>query len=169
MITRRFTWPLFALFVAFVWLANWSTQRWGFVALGPWSFTAGTYAAGLTFGVRDALHEAGGRWKVLAAIAVGAVLSWFVAPSLAVASGVAFLLGELADFGIYSPLRERRWTLAVVASNIVGAAVDTVVFLWIAFGAAALTQDAITGQMVGKTLMVIPGVALVWWVRGGRR
>lgn len=166
--TRRLTWPLSAAFVVCVLAANWATERWGFVELGPWAFTAGTYAAGLSFGIRDALHEAGGRVQVVAAILVGAALSYAVAPALAVASAVAFLLSETADLVVYGPLRERRWVAAVVASNAVGALVDTTVFLGIAFGMSALTREAITGQMVGKMLMVIPALLLVRWVRGAR-
>jgi uncharacterized PurR-regulated membrane protein YhhQ (DUF165 family) len=165
---RSFIWPLFGLFILCVLAANWATQRWGFVSLGPWEFTAGTYAAGLSFGVRDALHEAGGRTRVIAAIVVGAALSWLVAPSLAVASGVAFLLSEFADLCVYAPLRERRWVAAVIASNLVGAMVDTAVFLGIAFGAAAVTADAMVGQLVGKALMIAPALLLVRWVRGAR-
>ena len=39
--------------------------------------------------------------------------------------GTAFLLSELADFAVYTPLAERRWLTAVVASNIVGTIVDS--------------------------------------------
>ena len=55
-------------------------------------------------------------------IMVGALLSWLVTSNrdLAVASGVAFLFSELADFAVCQPLRERRWLLAVAASNLVG-------------------------------------------------
>jgi len=51
---------------------------------------------------------------------------------LALASGVAFTLSELADWAVYRPLRERGWVPAAVASNIVGAIVDSAVFLAIA-------------------------------------
>lgn len=169
MTVRKFAYPLAGLFVALVWFANWLTARYGFIHVAGFGFTAGTIAAGLTFGVRDALHDAGGRWKVLAAIVAGAALSYFVAPSLALASGVAFLLSELADLAVYSPLRERRWMVAVVASNLVGALVDTVVFLGLAFGWSALTGDAVMGQMFGKALMVLPSLVLVRWVRGEGR
>jgi queuosine precursor transporter len=59
---------------------------------------------------------------VIVAILVGALLSWAVTSNrdLAVASAVAFLFSELADFAVYRPLRERRWLLAVFPSNVVG-------------------------------------------------
>lgn len=159
---NRQTAPLVAAFVACVVAANWLTQRYGFVPVGfGLTATAGTYAAGLAFGVRDALHEHDRR-LVLAAIAVGAAVSWWIAPALAVASAVAFGVSELADFAVYDPLRNRAWPLAVAASNLVGAAVDTCLFLWIAgFPIAA----ALPGQMVGKALMILPAFLLVREVR----
>ena len=53
---------------------------------------------------------------------------------LVLASGVAFLLSEFADLGVYTPLARRRLVLAVVASSVVGLVVDSIVFLWLAFG-----------------------------------
>lgn len=153
----------FAAFVGCVLAANWLTDRYGFVPVGfGLSATAGTYAAGLSFGVRDALHELAGRRVVALAICVGAVLSALVSPSLALASGVAFLVSEFADLAVYAPLRRRRWVAAVVASNLVGAVVDTVVFLHLA---GFPVSDALAGQVVGKTLMILPALVLVGWVR----
>ena len=157
---------LFCMFLGCVVAANWLTNRYGFVPVGfGLTATAGTYAAGLSFGVRDALHEAGGRWIVLAAIVAGAGLSAFVSPSLALASGVAFLVAETADLAVYEPLRRRRWVSAVIASNVVGSLVDTVVFLHLA---GFPIRDAIAGQMVGKALMIAPALMVVRWVRGRR-
>jgi uncharacterized PurR-regulated membrane protein YhhQ (DUF165 family) len=76
-----------------------------------------------------------------------AALSFFVAiPALAVASGAAFLLSELADFAVYTPLAKRRFALAVMLSCLVGAAVDSALFLWLAFG----SLDHLAGQIIGK-------------------
>jgi queuosine precursor transporter len=159
----------FAAFVACVVAANWLTNRYGFVPVGfGLTATAGTYAAGLSFGVRDALSETADRWWVVLAIVCGAALSYLVAPSLAVASGVAFLFSESADLAVYEPLRRRRWTTAVVASNVVGAVVDTVLFLWIAFGSESITRTAMAGQLVGKVWMILPALVLVGWVRRSR-
>lgn len=47
----------------------------------------------------------------------GAGLSALTAPALAVASAVAFLVAERADFAVYTPLRRRGWARAVAASN----------------------------------------------------
>lgn len=165
---------LFALFVGTVFAANWALNEWGLVSVGFGLMApAGVYFAGLAFGLRDALHEeAGAKW-VVSAILVGSAASYLIEDaasipgghtSIAVASGAAFLLSELADLVVYSPLRKRQWTVAVVASNIVGAIVDSALFLWLAFG----SLDNIDGLIVGKAYMIAVAIPIVWWVRSRR-
>ncbi len=96
------------------------------------------------------------------AIVVGAIASWVVGSGkIAVASGIAFLLSELADFAVYAPLRERRWLLAVGASSLVGLIIDSALFLWIASG----SLDFIWGQMVGKIWTTLLAVVLLLALR----
>ncbi|PDW00054.1 hypothetical protein CJ255_21180 [Candidatus Viridilinea mediisalina] len=73
----------------------------GFGLMAP----AGVYFAGLAFSLRDALHETLGRRWVVGAILLGALLSAVLSPQLALASGLAFLVSELADYAVYAPLR----------------------------------------------------------------
>jgi uncharacterized PurR-regulated membrane protein YhhQ (DUF165 family) len=142
--------------------ANWAIATFGAVPVGFGLVApAAVWFAGLAFTLRDLLHDAAGRWAVLAATAVGAVLSAAVAgPAMALASGVAFGVSELADFAVYAPLRRRRWLLAVAASNAFGLVADSLLFLWLAFGSLAF----LPGQIVGKTWMTILAVAVlaVW-------
>src|SRR5499426_125506 len=73
------------------------------------------------------------RW--CCAILAGAAISAGLAPpSLVIASAAAFLLSEFADFAVYTPLARRRLVAAVIASSVVGLVVDSIVFLWLAFG-----------------------------------
>jgi uncharacterized PurR-regulated membrane protein YhhQ (DUF165 family) len=138
--------------------ANLAIDRFGIVPIGLGLMApAGVYFAGLAFSLRDALHETGGRRLTVAAILAGAALSALVSGQLATASGLAFLLSELADFAVYTPLRRRSWLGAVVASNTVGVAVDSALFLWLAFG----SLDFIAGQVVGKLYMTVLAVALI--------
>lgn len=157
-------------FVATVWAANATLERYGVVEVLGVSFASGVLWAGVAFGLRDVVHETLGRWWVAGAILVGSVLSWVVSDgatipggvtSIAVASGVAFLLSESADAFVYDPLRNRYWPAAVVGSNVVGAVVDSALFLWLAFGSI----DLIAGQVVAKAAMVVVALPLVWWVR----
>lgn len=156
-----------AAFVGTVFAANWAIAEFGAVPVGFGLMApAGVYFAGLAFTLRDALHEFGGRWVVLAAIGVGAAASALVAPpALVVASAVAFGASELADMAVYAPLRRRRWYLAVAASNIVGLVADSVLFLWLAFGSLTF----LPGQVVGKALMTLAAVAVLAAVRWPRR
>lgn len=142
-------------------LANWLTSHFGQVPAGfGLLVTAGTYTAGLALAFRDVLHETGGiRW-VLPTIAVGCAVSLALGDGrIAVASAVAFLAAELADLAVYAPLRRRRWRTAVVASNGVGAVVDSLLFLTIA--GFPLTWTGVGGQLLVKAVWVTAGFLLV--------
>lgn len=150
-------------FLAFVGLAvaaNWLTSTFGMVPVGfGLVTTAGTFAAGLVLLARDVLQDLGGRWWVLAAIAVGAGASaWLAGPALALASGAAFGVSELADAAVYTPLRKRGWARAAALSGLVGSAVDSVLFLWLA-GFPILV--ALPGQMLVKVGVTLAVVAVV--------
>jgi uncharacterized PurR-regulated membrane protein YhhQ (DUF165 family) len=80
---------------------------------------------------------------------------------LVLASAVAFLLSEFADFAVYTPLARRRLVMAVVASSVVGLVVDSIVFLWLAFG----SLEFLPGQVVGKLWMVLLAVPFVAYLR----
>ena len=159
------------LFVAAVVAANWLTTEFGFVPVGfGLVATAGTYAAGFALVARDFIHDTSGLRGVWLSIALGAGLSFLLAdPFIAVASGVAFAVSEVADTAVYGPLRRKHWRSAVVGSSIVGSVIDTVLFLAIAFGVAALTPQALAGQLVGKVLWVAIPVALIGGVVRSRR
>jgi len=119
---------------------------------------SGVLMIGLALVLRDMVQEQlGWRWS-LGAIVAGALLSGIVAPaSLVLASAVAFLISESADMAVYTPLRNRKLWLAVLASGIVGAFVDSGIFLYLAFGSI----DHITGNVVGKILMSLLAVPVI--------
>ena len=145
-------------YLATVFASNWAIQRFGLVPVGfGLSAPAGVYFAGLAFTLRDLTQRVLGRGAVVLAILAGAGLSVVVAPRYAVASGVAFLLSELCDFAVYTPLERRGWMRAVAASNAVGLVVDSVVFLWLAFGSLSF----LGGQVLGKTWMTLLAVAVL--------
>jgi uncharacterized PurR-regulated membrane protein YhhQ (DUF165 family) len=131
--------------------ANWATTRYGLVPVGFGLITtAGTYAAGAALLLRDVVQDlAGWRW-VLTGIGLGALLTALTSPALAVASTVAFLLAELLDMAVYTPLRDRGWARAALLSGIVGAVADTYAFL--ALAQFPITGQTVVGQLVGKAL-----------------
>lgn len=143
--------------------ANWAITTWGVMPIGFGLMApAGVFFAGLAFTLRDLTQESLGKAWTLAAIGAGALLSLAVSDQfVAAASAAAFLVSELCDFWVYTPLRERGQIRAVVASNLVGSVVDSVLFLVIAFGSI----DFLAGQVVGKWLMILPVVMVLWAMR----
>ncbi|MER5277770.1 VUT family protein [Streptomyces sp. NPDC002809] len=163
--TARITGPAALTgYVGAITAANWLTARYGMVPVGAGLLTtAGTFAAGAALLLRDTVQDLLGRGWVLAGITTGAALTWATSPALAVASATAFLAAELADMGVYTPLRHRGWARAVLASNAVGAVVDTLLFLLLA--GFPITAATVGGQLVGKlawaTLLPVAAVVTV--------
>jgi uncharacterized PurR-regulated membrane protein YhhQ (DUF165 family) len=151
------------VYVAAIVAANVATAHWGLVPVGfGLLVTAGTYAAGFALLARDFLHRYGGIWWVWAGITAGITLSWFLAsPALALASAAAFGLAELADILVFVWLRPRGFIRAAWWSNVVGAPVDTVVFLAIA--GFPLTWQTLAGQLVGKLLWATAVPLFIYW------
>jgi uncharacterized PurR-regulated membrane protein YhhQ (DUF165 family) len=123
---------------------------------------SGVTMAGIALVLRDLVQRRLGAAISALAVVVGSGLSALYAPaSLVVASATAFLLSEFADLAVYTPLARRRLVAAVIASTCVGLVVDSIVFLWLAFG----SLDFIAGQVVGKAWMVVLSIPLVAWLR----
>jgi uncharacterized PurR-regulated membrane protein YhhQ (DUF165 family) len=146
----------FLIFVALVVAANWLTATFGMVG---GIVTAGTFAAGLTFLARDVLQDVGSNALTVSAITAGAALSALMSPSLALASGVAFLFSELADYAVYTPLRKRTVSGAVLASNAVGAVLDSLLFLFMA-GFPLTSWGTQSAVKVAVTLPILAGVVI---------
>ena len=150
---RRWSLAVIALayFVGAILLANMLTNEYGMVGVGfGLTATAGTFAAGAALLLRDAVQEAAGKAAVIVGILAGAALTYTISPGLAAASATAFLIAELADMAVYTPLRKLDWTVAVVASNVVGAVVDTFVFLHMAgFPITASGVGSSPAKMIG--------------------
>jgi hypothetical protein len=123
---------------------------------------SGVLMVGAALVLRDLVQRRLGVEFGIGAIVVGAMVSAGLAPpSLVIASAAAFLLSEFADFAVYTPLARRRLVAAVVASSVVGLVVDSIVFLWLAFG----SMDFLLGQIVGKLWMVLLAVPFVAFLR----
>jgi uncharacterized PurR-regulated membrane protein YhhQ (DUF165 family) len=157
---RRLAGPvLLAAYIATIPAANWLVAHVGQLPVGfGYTAPAGVYMVGLALVLRDLARETAGRAAVVAAIAAGAALSWWLAdPALAVASAVAFLVAETMDFAVYEPLRQRGLAVAVLASNAVGLLADSLIFLKLAFGSLAY----LPGQLLGKAWMTLAAVAVI--------
>jgi uncharacterized PurR-regulated membrane protein YhhQ (DUF165 family) len=153
-----------------VWLANWLITRYGPIRVWPTDLLApaGVYVVGVAFLLRDTVQRFGGQLLAIAAIAVGAGLSAIVSPTLALASAAGFLASEMCGLLVFWLLRgnqagPRGLTAAVVAASVVAAALDSYVFLSIAFGDLGFFK----GQFVAKVTVVV--LALPFVVLARRR
>jgi uncharacterized PurR-regulated membrane protein YhhQ (DUF165 family) len=142
---------IIALYLAAIVAANLIVARFGPSA----TIIVAFLFIGLDITARDRLHEAWrGRhlWiKMAALIASGSVLSWLLnrdAGPIALASFVAFAASGAADALTYHALRDRAWMVKVNGSNIVSAAIDSLVFPTLAFG--ALLPWIVLGQFAAK-------------------
>ena len=135
---------LITIFLAAIVAANLALTHWGPSAIIPNAF----FLIGLDLVTRDRLADFWGttRWaKMLALIAAGGLLSYWLnrnAATIAVASVVAFSAAELAEALAYHFLRHRPWTERAPKAALVGAAVDSLLFITIAFGFSLSTSFA---------------------------
>lgn len=106
--------------------------------LGPWFSPINSFLLiGLDLTLRDVMHDRLTRWQLLGVILAGGAITWAVNPAashIAIASATAFTLSAGADWLAYSLLRSRPWLVRSNGSNVVGAAVDSVIFPTMAFG-----------------------------------
>ena len=132
----------------------------GFVFITPISllgemFPPMSLIVGAIFILRDfAQREIGHR--VLGAMAVGAILSYFMAdPFIAIASVVAFFISEIVDWAVYTytkkPLGQR-----ILLSSAIGTPIDSAVFLLI------LGFFSPLGFLLMTIAKMIAAVA-IWW------
>lgn len=171
-LTTRVGFAALLLFLASVPFANWLIQHVGTVCVheGPCLVPvapgilapSGVLAVGAALVLRDVVQRCLGPVWGIAAIVLGTALSTLIAPpSLVLASGAAFLLSELADFAVYTPLQRRGLLLAVMASSAVGLVVDSLVFLTLAFG----SLDFLAGQVIGKAWAVLASIPFIRLLR----
>lgn len=129
----------------------------GFGLMAP----SGVLLIGLALVLRDWLQDlTNWKWSAVA-VFFGAIISWLTSdPFVAVASAVAFFTAEMLDLAVYTPLREKGKSLAVLASGVVGSFVDSMLFVYLAFG----SLDFSVGNTVGK-LYATALVAALFYVR----
>lgn len=150
---------LVGAYLAAIVAANLTTAAWG----PEWSIYNAFLLIGLNLSTRDKLQDLWGqhRFRNMAVlIGVGSALSYaasvWLAPDvvppdvvakIALASCVAFLVAESLDAVAYYFLRERPWLERSNTSNLVGAALDSAIFVSIAFG---WTWEIIFAQFCAK-------------------
>lgn len=151
-------------------VANWLASNVGIcmpngpcvIWVAPGLMTAsGVLMIGIALVLRDLVQRRLGVVVAVIAVFVGGAISAFLAPpALVFASTAAFLVSEYADLAVYTSLARHRFIAAVLASSLVGLVVDSILFLWLAFG----SLDFLAGQIVGKTLMIVLSMPYVMWL-----
>src|SRR5207245_9837703 len=91
----------------------------------------------------------------------GDAAGWTSLEKIAVASVVAFTVSETVEAVVFTPFRRRNLTFGVTLSATVGNALDSWLFLQLAFG----SQAFFIGQFIGKGEMIALGTAVTLWRR----
>lgn len=111
---------------------------------------------GFVFVVRDFAQRKVGH-RILWAMLAGIAISWFMAsPQLALASALAFALGELVDWAFYT-FTNKPFSQRILISSLFGAPLDSLAFLSF-IGIASITSVAV---MSASKLL---GAILVFWL-----
>lgn len=161
---------LAASYLGLVILANWLASKYiVHVPFTPYMAPAGVFCIGGVLVLRDWMQQLKGlRWTMpliyiagLISWGVGDLAGWTSLQKIAVASVIAFSASETVEALVFTPLRKRNLTLGVALSSTVGNALDSWLFLTLAFGSTLFFW----GQFWGKTEMIVIGVALTLFRR----
>jgi hypothetical protein len=100
--------------------------------------TWGAFTYPVAFLVNDLTNRTYGkqvaRKVVFAGFLLAVILSiWLATPRIALASGTAFLTGQLLDIQVFDRLRQQSWWKAPFMATIFGSMLDTVLFFTLAF------------------------------------
>lgn len=135
---------------------------------GPWITPINAFVlVGLDMVLRDILHERYGLLRSVILSAVAGGISYLINPAagiIALASLIAFVSAALANAAVYQLMIRQPWLRKSNAGNVAAAAVDSVLFPLIAFGAF---MPVITlAQFACKTA---GGALWSWLLRGVRK
>jgi queuosine precursor transporter len=153
-----------AAYVAFIILVNWlfipenlieGKTQW-FTNTWMGTLYLANVIVGFVFVLRDYAQREIGHKVLLVTALAGIPVYYFAGPGLAIASMVAFLLSEMADWAVYTftkrPLQSR-----IILSSLVSVPVDTLAFQHLA---GYLTPAAFVTEVLSKAV----GVAIVWYL-----
>lgn len=110
------------------------------------------FLIGLDLALRDWLHVRLKLWQMGALILGTSALTYLLNPgaqTIAVASAVSFCLAALADWLVFARM-PGSWFKRSASSNVAGAAVDSLLFPTLAFG--ALMPQIVLMQFVAKVI-----------------
>jgi uncharacterized integral membrane protein (TIGR00697 family) len=151
--------------------------------VGNW-LTWGAFTYPFTFLVTDLMNRLYGahaaRRVVLAGFVVGIACSFvgtqiigefgpLVTLRIAIGSGTAFLIAQLADVLVFDRMRAGKWWRAPLVSSLVGSSLDTAIFFSIAFSASLVFIDPANDVSWAAEILPILGIGPVapLWVSLG--
>lgn len=141
-----------------VYIALIAGVNWAFAITPPMELPNGdlwspvALIVGFVFVVRDFAQRRIGH-NILWAMLAGCAISWWMAsPALAIASALAFALGELADWAMFT-FTKRPFSQRILISSLLGAPLDSLVFLTIIdlatpLGVAAMSLSKLFGALL---------------------
>ncbi len=123
--------------------------------------TWGAFSYPIAFLVNDLTNRRYGkpaaRQVVFAGFLIAIALSvWLATPRIAIASGTAFLTGQMLDIQVFDRLRRQSWWKAPFMATIFGSILDTVIFFSLAFAARFAFIDAAFGMADGSLAFPVP-------------
>lgn len=128
-----------ALAMTFVVVASNILVQYPFEPLGLGDYlTWGAFTYPVAFLVTDLTNRRYGAGMARRLVAVGFVIAvalsiWLATPRIALASGTAFLVGQLLDIAVFNRLRRQSWWRAPLIGSVFGSVIDTALFFSLAF------------------------------------
>jgi uncharacterized PurR-regulated membrane protein YhhQ (DUF165 family) len=100
--------------------------------------TWGAFTYPFAFLVSDLTNRHDGATQARVVVLVGFLFGlglsfWLATPRIAIASGSAFLLGQLLDISVFQRLRNRYWLIPPLSASLFGSLLDTLIFFTLAF------------------------------------
>lgn len=123
--------------------------------------TWGAFTYPIAFLVNDLTNRTYGksaaRAVVIAGFVIAVILSFYLAtPRIAIASGTAFLTGQLLDIQVFDRLRRHSWWKAPFMATVFGSMLDTAIFFTVAFAAPFAFIDTVFGMTDGSLAFPVP-------------
>jgi queuosine precursor transporter len=123
--------------------------------------TWGAFTYPIAFLVNDLTNRTYGksaaRRVVIAGFVIAVILSFYLAtPRIAIASGTAFLTGQLLDIQVFDRLRRQSWWKAPFMATVFGSMLDTAIFFTMAFAAQFAFIDTLFGMDDGSLAFPVP-------------
>jgi uncharacterized PurR-regulated membrane protein YhhQ (DUF165 family) len=157
--------PLATCYLGLVILANWLASAYVVgVPLTPYQAPAGVFCIGGVLVLRDWIQQLRGLYWTMPLVYFAGLVSWGAGDlagwtsleKIAIASVIAFTVSETVEAIVFTPIRNRNLSLGVALSGTIGNAIDSYLFLIIAFGSLGFFW----GQFWGKSEMIALGTVL---------